>query len=154
MANLTISQLARVASVNLETIRFYEAQRLLPKPPRSPAGYRQYGPDAADRIRFIKRAQELGFSLNEIRELLELRTGPSASQAEIRGRALAKIREIEQKIRDLEAIKANLEKLTRACSGYGPLQQCPIIENLDVNSNCTKKEERNGTKRRRNLPLS
>lgn len=90
MANLTISQLARVAGVNLETIRFYEAQRLLPKPPRSPAGYRQYGPDAADRIRFIKRAQELGFSLNEIRELLELRTGPSASQAEIRGRALAK----------------------------------------------------------------
>jgi MerR family mercuric resistance operon transcriptional regulator len=74
--NLRIGQLARTAGVHLETVRFYEAQGLIPEPPRSSVGYRLYSPEAADRIRFIKRAQELGFSLHQIRELLDLRTNP------------------------------------------------------------------------------
>jgi hypothetical protein len=90
-------------------------------------GYRLYSPDAARRIRFIKRAQELGFSLREIRELLDLRTNPGASRAGIRKRVLAKIREIEQKIRDLEAIRKSLEQLTTACWGRGSLRDCPTI---------------------------
>jgi MerR family mercuric resistance operon transcriptional regulator len=88
-------------------------------------GYRLYSPEAADRIRFIKRAQELGFSLHEIRELLDLRTNPGASRADIRKRGLAKIREIEHKIRDLEAIRKSLEQLTTACSGAA---RCGIVQ--------------------------
>ena len=131
MEALTISRLARLGGVNLETIRYYEREGLLQKPPRTPAGYRMFPSDTAQRVRFIKRAQELGFSLSEIRELLELRIKPGTKRGDIRARAEAKIADIEQKIQTLEAMKNVLRKMTERCDGCGPLAECPILESLD-----------------------
>jgi Hg(II)-responsive transcriptional regulator len=146
--SLTIGQLAREAGVNLESIRFYETRGLVPEPPRSRTGYRLYAQDTVRRIRFIKRAQELGFSLHEIGELLALRADPHASGANIRDRAIAKIRGIAEKIADLERIKVHLEQLAAACSGCGSVEHCPIIESLDSNPNQPPKEDCNGTQTR------
>jgi MerR family copper efflux transcriptional regulator len=129
--SLTIGHLARAAGVNLETVRYYEQQGLLPKPPRSASGYRLFPPEAARRLWFIKRAQELGFSLREIRELLSLRVTPGRTSAEIRKRAEAKIADIENKINGLESMKKTLRQLTNSCAGCGPITECPILESLD-----------------------
>lgn len=128
---LTISRLAHLGGVNLETIRYYERQGLLPSPPRTAAGYRVFPREAARRLRFIKRAQELGFSLNEISELLELRMKPGAKQADIRMRAEVKIADIEQKIRTLQAMKKTLRQLTERCDGCGALAECPILQTFN-----------------------
>ena len=131
MEALTIGRLAKLGGVNLETIRYYEREGLLPKPPRTSAGYRLFPSDSAKRLRFIKRAQELGFSLTEIRELLALRTKPGAKREQIRARVEVKIHDVDQKIRSLKAIKQVLRKLTDQCEGCGPLSECPILESLD-----------------------
>lgn len=131
METLTIGRLARLGGVNLETIRYYEREGLLQKPPRTPAGYRLFPSETARRLRFIKRAQELGFSLGEIRELLALRMRPGTKREHIRARADAKIADIEQKIQTLEAMKKTLCKLTERCDNCGPLSECPILESLD-----------------------
>lgn len=131
MQPLTIGHLAKETGVNLETVRYYERRGLLPKPPRSASGYRLFPAEAARRLRFIRRAQELGFSLREIRELLALRVSPRANSAEIRARAEAKIGDIETKIRTLESMKKTLRKLTKSCAGCGSTAECPILESLD-----------------------
>jgi MerR family transcriptional regulator, copper efflux regulator len=128
---LTISRLARLGGVNLETIRYYERQGLLPKPPRTAAGYRIFPSETARRLQFIKRAQELGFSLSEIGELLALRAKPGTKREDIRARAEAKIADIEQKMLTLEAMKKALRKMTNRCEGCGTLAECPILETLD-----------------------
>ena len=134
MERLTTSRLARLGGVNLETVRYYERQGLLAKPPRTASGYRVFPREAAARLRFIKRAQELGFSLGEIRELLSLRMRPGASRADIRARAHAKIGDVDQKIRALQAIKKALRTLTDRCEGCGPIAACPILQSLDHTS--------------------
>jgi len=131
MKSLTIGHLAREAGVNLETVRYYERRGLLPKPPRSASGYRLFPSDAARRLRFIRRAQELGFSLKEIRELLWLRVSRTTRSRDIRARAEAKIADIEAKICSLESMKKTLQKLTGVCNGCAPLAKCPILESLD-----------------------
>lgn len=131
MKNLTIGGLAKEANVNVETIRYYERRRLLPQPLRTPAGYRIYSADAVRRLHFVKRAQELGFSLKEIKDLLGLRVRPGSSSADIRKRADAKIADIEKKIRTLQAMKKSLMQITNACSGCGPVSDCPILDSLD-----------------------
>jgi len=131
MKSLTIGRLAREAGVNLETVRYYERRGLLPKPPRSASGYRLFPSDAAQRLRFIRRAQELGFSLKEIRELLSLRVSRTTTSRDIRARAEAKIVDIEAKIKSLESMKKTLRKVTRVCDGCAPLARCPILESLD-----------------------
>ena len=128
---LTIGEVARCAGVGVETVRYYERRGLLKEPARNEAGYRQYTEDAVSRVRFIRRARELGFTLKEIAELLALRHDPSASKADIKQRAEAKIIVIKAKIRDLQRTKAVLVKLAAACSGYGPLDNCPILEALE-----------------------
>src|SRR6266852_1677460 len=105
---LTIGRLSQFGGVNLETIRYYEREGLLPRPPRTRSGYRVFPTDAARRLRFIKRAQHLGFSLTEIRELLTLRVKPGTKRDQIRARAEAKIADIEQKIQTLTAMKQSL----------------------------------------------
>lgn len=128
---LTIGRLARAGGVNLETVRYYEREGLLAKPPRTSSGYRVFPREAAKRLRFIKRAQDLGFSLTEIRELLALRMRPKTSRADVRARAQAKIADVDQKIRSLQAIKTALQALADRCDGCGPIDDCPILQSLD-----------------------
>ncbi|WP_428937761.1 MerR family transcriptional regulator [Fontivita pretiosa] len=132
MTGLSTSELAKRAGINLASIRFYERQGLLPKPPRTPSGYRMFPPDSARRVRFIKRAQELGFTLKEIKQLLALRLDPDTSCADVRRRAEAKLADIDQKIRDLKRMKATLARLAAVCPGQGATSDCPILESLDT----------------------
>ena len=131
MKPLTIGRLAREAGVNLETVRFYERRGLLPRPPRSASGYRLFPAETARRLRFIRRAQELGFSLAEIRELLSVRISPTAKNSDVRRRAEAKIADINAKMRTLDSMKKTLRRLTEACGRCSPIAECPILESLD-----------------------
>lgn len=131
MDALTIGKVAKQAGVGIETIRFYERERLIAEPPRRESGYRQYPPQVVDRIRFIKRAKALGFSLREIRELLSLRARPSAGCADVLKRARKKIDDIDARIRSLQAMRQALSKLMSECAGRGPVSKCPILDALD-----------------------
>ncbi len=131
MSSLTIGQLAKRADVGVETVRFYERKALLAEPDRRPSGYRQYDEEVVDRLRFIKRAKELGFTLNEIKELLSLRIDPSTTCADVKNRAEEKIGDIQAKIRSLQRMKKALVKVTKACSGRGGTSECPILDALD-----------------------
>jgi len=128
MKPLSIGQLAQRADVGIETVRFYEREGLLEEPVRRESGYRQYEEDVVARLRFIKRAKELGFSLKEIKELLALRVDPTTTCAEVRGKAQAKIADIEEKIQTLQRMRQALVKVTKQCSGRGPTSECPILE--------------------------
>jgi MerR family copper efflux transcriptional regulator len=128
MDSVTIGQLAKAAEVGVETVRFYEREGLLAPPPRKRSGYRQYPRDAIARVRFIRRAKDLGFTLKEILELLELRIDPDKSCADVRAIAKAKIADVDAKIADLVRIKSALETLARACRGKGPTSECPILD--------------------------
>ncbi|MHC4428465.1 MAG: MerR family transcriptional regulator [Planctomycetota bacterium] len=130
MAVLTIGQLARQAGVGVETIRFYERSGLIAEPPRGNSGYRHYSPDAVLRIRFIRHAKELGFSLKEIAELLDLRVHPRTNCAVVRRSAEMKIAEIETKISSLRRMRKSLQNLTRACEKRQPTSECPVLETL------------------------
>src|SRR4030066_1999577 len=128
MRNLTIGQLAKKTEVNIETIRFYERRGLMPKPLRRESGYRQYSDGDIARLRFIRRAKELGFSLKEILELLSLRVDQETTCGDIKRRAETKIADIDQKIRTLQGMKKALAKLVALCRGRGPTSECPILE--------------------------
>jgi MerR family mercuric resistance operon transcriptional regulator len=130
MKPLTIGQVARNAGVGVETVRFYERQGLLEEPARRESGYRQYPQDVVARLRFIRRAKELGFSLKEIKELLALRVDPDTTCAEIKQRAQARIADVEEKIQTLQRIKKALVRLTATCRGRGPTSECPILDAL------------------------
>ncbi len=131
MRNLTIGQLARMAQVNVETIRYYERRGLMPEPPRRDSGYRQYADPDVTRIKFIKRAQTLGFTLKEISELLSLRVDPNTTCGDVKRRAEVKIADMEEKIKDLQRMKKALTKLASTCRGHGPMSECPILEMLN-----------------------
>lgn len=134
MNGLTISQVAHRAHVNVMTVRYYERRGLLPEPPRSASGYRQYLPEAVKQIRFIKSAQELGFSLKEISELLALRVKDENNCEEVKVKAEKKIEDIEEKMKILAQMKKVLSKLTAACATRTPSsRECPILEALDSN---------------------
>lgn len=126
----TIKQAAVLAGVGTETVRFYERERLIPEAPRTPAGYRQYSRETVHRLRFIKRAQALGFSLSEVRELFALTLSSGTTRSDIRNRAQAKIQDIEDKIAALQHMKTTLTRITQTCDGKGPLAGCPILEAL------------------------
>ena len=128
---MKIGEVAERGGVNLQTIRYYEREGLLPAPPRLASGYRLFTEDTVRRVRFIKRAQELGFTLAEIRDLLTLRVDQSRSSNEVRSIAEAKIADIDGKIESLAAMKRALTHLTDRCSGKGPASECPILESID-----------------------
>jgi Hg(II)-responsive transcriptional regulator len=128
---LTIGDLASRADVNVQTVRYYERRGLVPAPPRTDSGYRQYPPDSVARVQFIKRAQALGFSLREIEELLDLRVHPRHSCAEVRRKAEAKRDEIDRKIRSLRELRTSLDGLIEACDSNTQTKECPIIETLE-----------------------
>lgn len=128
---MTIGELARRAQVNIQTVRYYERRGLLPAPHRTPAGYRQYAEAALDRLRFIRRGQELGFTLTEIAELLALRLDPHTTAAEVKTRAEEKLVDIDRRLHDLERIRHALTHLAGQCrGGAAPVGECPLLEAL------------------------
>lgn len=135
MAAMTIGTAAREAGVGVETIRFYERRGLVAQPPKpAGSGARRYSPETVERIRFIREAQQLGFSLREIAELLALRADPSADCSEVREQASVKLDEVRRKIERLRQIGAALETLIAACPGRGRLQTCSIMDALTLHS--------------------
>ena len=124
-------EVARRAGVNKETVRYYEQRDLIPKPDRRRSGYRIFTQRHIDQIRFIKRAQELGFTLSEIKELLELRMDENTTCSEIKSEAQDKYEDVAEKIADLKRIKKTLLKLIDSCAGEGPKEDCPILGALE-----------------------
>lgn len=138
----TIGQVAQQAGIGVETVRFYERRGLIEEPPRRSSGYRQYPPESLARLRFIRRAKELGFSLDEIRELLALRSHPAENRAQVRARARAKIADLERRIADLERMKETLEKLAAACAAEEHSGDCPILAAIEHQDGTVRDEEK------------
>lgn len=128
---LTIGKLASAAGVNAQTIRYYERSGLFRSPKRTPKGYRQFGPDELRRLLFIRRAQGVGFSLGEIRDLLELRIHDPRSCAAVSRRVEAKIGATEQKIRDLQGLLTSLNRVRESCAARARTADCPVLAALD-----------------------
>lgn len=129
MKSITIGKLAKAGEVKTDTVRYYETLGLIEVKERSDSGYRMYSRETIDRLRFVKRAQGLGFTLKEIKEMLELSSQPEADCETVRQRAQQKIDEVESRIRDLEAIKKSLGELASYCPGKGkPLSECSILQ--------------------------
>jgi Hg(II)-responsive transcriptional regulator len=129
----TISDLARDAGVNVETVRYYERIGLLRQPAKPGRGWRRYDEAALRRLMFVKRAQQLGFTLAEIEELLGLRTSTSPRAcARVAKKAVRKLELIDEKIRDLQAIRSVLADLVAACPGDADGERCPVLRSLDA----------------------
>jgi MerR family mercuric resistance operon transcriptional regulator len=128
MSEMTIGRLARRAGVNVETIRYYQRLQLVQEPARPPGGVRRYGEAAVSRVRFIRRAQELGFSLAEIRRLMRL--GDPQSCGEARSLAAEKLALVESRVADLERLRSVLRDLIGRCDRRRGKVACPIIESL------------------------
>lgn len=126
-----IGKVAELAEVNKETVRYYEKRGLIPKPDRRRSGYRIFTKRHIDQIKFIKRAQELGFTLNEIKELLELRIDENSTCSEIKQEAQEKYQDVVEKIEDMQRIKTILVDLIDSCDGEGPKGDCPILGALE-----------------------
>lgn len=133
-----IGEVARRADVNKETVRYYEKRNLIPEPDRRRSGYRIFTQRHIDQIRFIKRAQGLGFTLSEIKELLELRMDEDTTCSEIKSEAQEKYEDVEEKIEDLQRIKGTLLELIDSCAGEGPKGECPILGALEGESKTGK----------------
>lgn len=131
MSGLTIGQLAREVGVGVETVRFYERRGLLEEPPRRRSGYRQYPPSAGDRLRFIRRAKGLGFTLDEIGELLALRSHPRQNRDRVRAGVRAKVVDVERRIDELERMRSALVELADACEKGTESADCPILAALE-----------------------
>lgn len=128
--SLTIGKLAKQTDVSIDSIRFYERRGLLAAPTRTESNYRLYSLEAASRLRFIKRTQNLGFSLAEIQDFLELSHNPTASKADVKRRTREKIADIRAKMKDLGRMLEVLERLDQSCDGQGPIGECPILHAL------------------------
>ena len=124
---MSIGQLAKSVGVNVETVRFYEREGLLKEPTRSASRYRQYDENARHRLRFIMRAKECGFTLREIKRLLDLYESMSATRQDVRDAADEKLEAIEAQIRELQVTRELLLRVRAMCSGDGPAQGCPIL---------------------------
>jgi MerR family copper efflux transcriptional regulator len=124
---MTIGVLANQVGLTAETLRYYERLGLIAPSQRTASNYRLYGEEAAQRLHFIRRAQVLGFSLNEIAQLLSLHSQPESDMAEVKALAEAKIRDIQTKIDDLERMQKGLAVLTESCPGHGSTENCPIL---------------------------
>lgn len=128
---LRSGEVAAAAGVNVETLRYYERRGILPEPPRRASGYREYPAGTVQIIHFVKRAQELGFTLEVIAELLALRNSDTRTCGEVRELAEHKIDEIDQKLRQLRAMKSALGKLVASCDADASARECPILEAFD-----------------------
>ncbi len=128
---LRIGEVSKRAGISVEAIRYYERLGLIRPAARTESGYRKFDPDVVRRLRFIQRAQALGFSLEEIRELLELGVTPGTTNRDVRQRAEEKIAGIEAKIAELQRMRDALHDLTAACCGAGTVEECPVLDALE-----------------------
>ena len=127
---MKIGTLARQADVAIDTVRYYERQGLLPAPERTQSGYRSYAADDVARLRFIRRAKTLGFTLAEIRELLALSARRDQDMAGMKAAALQKLADVDDRIAELQCMRGGLEALVDSCPGHGALARCPILNAL------------------------
>lgn len=128
---LTIGKIARAAGVTVETVRFYERRGLVPRPPKPHDGYRLYSPETVERIRFTRKAQERGFSLREIGDLLLLVAKAGADCGQVRAQANLKVDALNEQIAELERVRDVLEYLIAGCPGSGALPECSILAVLE-----------------------
>lgn len=128
---MTVGQIAAAAEVSAQTVRYYERRGLLPMPPRSASGYREYEQGHLRRLRFIRRAQMLGFSLDEIQELLKLRVRNASTCASVERRTRDKITVVDGKLTELQRLRDTLEGLAQSCRVRRPTSECPVLESLD-----------------------
>ena len=131
MGTMTIGKLAKRAGVGVETIRFYERKGLIPEPPRRSSGYREYDDDTVTRVRFIRHAKELGFTLKEINGLLSLQLDPEKPCQDVNRRIETKLSDIDEKIHMLNRMQDALLRLSTQCGGEGSVSDCPILEALE-----------------------
>jgi len=124
---MKIGELAEQAGVSVQTVRFYERSGVLPAPPRTRSGYREYGVHDVHRLRFVCRAKELGFTLAEAKELMDLRVDPARTAEDVRARAMDKIRTTQGKLRDLLRIQEALERLVNRCEAHGSVDECALM---------------------------
>ena len=128
---LTIGRIADLAAVSANAVRYYERAGLMPVPAKSSNGYRLYGVDAVEQLRFIKQAQRSGFTLAEILELLRLRTEVAACCGDVRGKVIEKKLSLESRIRELREMSKALDQLLDQCSdAMAPVQDCTILNSL------------------------
>lgn len=128
--SLTIGAVAKRVGVAIDTIRYYEREGLLPEPQRRASGYRSYGDDAIAQLRFIRRAKHLGFTLEEIRELLALSTDRQLGVKAVKQRAQQRLAAIDQRIAELHKVRDGLAQLVDSCPGHGKPEECPILRAL------------------------
>ncbi len=143
MNTQTIGNISKASGTPVETIRFYEREGLLPEAPRTAAGYRLYDESATGRLRFITRAKALGFTLAEIREILNLQDNPASNRTgrkEVKALTEKKLADIQRRIDDLQRMQKVLSNLASECSGRGGVTHCPIIETLSGLEDCTHPE--------------
>jgi len=129
---LTIGEVAEEADVQVTTVRYYERRGLIPEPPRRPSGYREYAHESVRRIRFIRSAQELGFSLNEIKELLELWLNPATTCVDVQQQGEAKLAQIAAKIQTLQRMQAALTQLLAGCESDNLNRRCNLLSILEM----------------------
>ena len=127
---MKIGELAKRADVPIDTVRYYEREGLIPPPIRRASGYRDYVDADVDRLRFMRRAKGLGFTLHEIRELLSLTAMSGDDMAAQNAQTQAKLRDVEERIHALTRIREALQSLVTACPGHGALDRCPILAAL------------------------
>lgn len=126
---MTIGKLAKAAGVGVETIRFYERKGIVKKPTRREGGYREYPSEDVSRVRFVRRAQELGFTLREVKDLLDIQSKKKLLGSQVREKAELKISEIHKKIADLERMESSLKRLARTCGeGEQAIRECRIFD--------------------------
>ena len=128
---MKIGEFARRAGVAIDTVRYYERRGLLPEPQRRASGYRRYAEDDVSRLRFVRRAKGLGFTLDEIRSLLKLSGRREDDMGGLNAAANVKLLDVEARIEELSRIRDGLRILIEACPGHGALEQCPILHALD-----------------------
>lgn len=127
---MQIGQLAKLAGVAVDTVRYYERQGLLPPPSRKGSGYRRYEQEDVLRLRFIRRAKTLGFTLEEIAGLLDLSARRNDDMADFRQAAELRLQALDTRIAELERVRSALRQLVTACPGHGALAACPILAAL------------------------
>ncbi len=131
MKDLTIGKLAKRAGVSTDTVRFYERCGLLQPPERTASNYRVYPEKEVQRLQFIVRAKNLGFTLNEIKDLLSLRGDPNATKGQVKALAETKIADLQERIAEMQKILESLIRITETCSGEGLADDCPILAAME-----------------------